>query len=52
MDTRRRFVYIHGTNQAAMLGRPNSHGCILLSDHDVIRLFEAVPVGTRVLIRD
>ena len=52
VDTRRRFVYIHGTNQAAMLGRPNSHGCVLLSDHDVIRLFEAVPVGTRVLIRD
>jgi lipoprotein-anchoring transpeptidase ErfK/SrfK len=52
VDTRRRFVYIHGTNQADKLGRPNSHGCVLLSDHDVIRLFASVPVGTKVLIRD
>ncbi len=52
VDTRRRFVYIHGTNQADMLGRPNSHGCVLLSDADVIRLFAQVPVGTKVLLRD
>jgi hypothetical protein len=50
VDTRRRFVYIHGTNQVAKLGTPNSHGCVLLSDPDVIRLFEAVSVGTPVLI--
>ena len=52
VDTKRRFVYIHGTNQSAKLGQPNSHGCVLLSDPDVIRLFDLVPVGTRVLIRD
>ena len=52
VDTRRRFVYIHGTNQADKLGQPNSHGCVQLSDTDVVRLFELVPVGTRVLIRD
>lgn len=52
VDTRRRFVYIHGTNQSDKLGRPNSHGCVLLSDSDVIRLFSKVPVGTRVLMRD
>jgi len=52
VDTRRRFVYIHGTNQTDKLGRPNSHGCVLLSDSDVIRLYGKVPVGTRVLIRD
>jgi lipoprotein-anchoring transpeptidase ErfK/SrfK len=52
VDTRRRFVYIHGTNQADKLGRPNSHGCVLLSDADVIRLFGRVPNGTPVLIRD
>ena len=51
VDTRRRFVYIHGTNQADKLGQPNSHGCVLLSDADVIRLFGQVPVGTPVLIR-
>jgi lipoprotein-anchoring transpeptidase ErfK/SrfK len=52
VDTRRRFVYIHGTNQADKLGRPNSHGCVLLSDADVIRLFDRVAVGLTVLIRD
>ena len=52
VDTKRRFVYIHGTNQSAKLGQPNIHGCVLLSDTDVIRLFDLVPVGTRVLIRD
>ena len=52
VDTRRRFVYIHGTNQSDKLGQPNSHGCVLLSDADVIRLFDVVPVGIRVLIRD
>jgi hypothetical protein len=52
VDTRRRFVYIHGTNQADKLGRPNSHGCVLLSDQDVIRLYDRVPAGTPVLIRD
>jgi hypothetical protein len=52
VDTRRRFVYIHGTNQADKLGQPNSHGCVLLSDTDVIRLFDRVAVGLTVLIRD
>jgi lipoprotein-anchoring transpeptidase ErfK/SrfK len=52
VDTRRRFVYIHGTNQADKLGQPNSHGCVLLSDADVIRLFDRVAVGMTVLIRD
>ena len=52
VDTRRRFVYIHGTNQTDKLGRPNSHGCVLLSDADVIRLFAKVSVGVPVLIGD
>jgi len=52
VDTYRRYVYIHGTNQTDKLGRPNSHGCVLLSDPDVIRLFGLAPAGTPVLIRD
>jgi len=51
IDTHQRYVYIHGTNQTDRLGRPNSHGCVLLSDRDVIRLFGLVPTGTTVLIR-
>ncbi len=50
VDTRRRYVYIHGTNQHASLGRPNSHGCVLLSDDDVLELYGLTPTGTPVLI--
>mgnify|MGYP003895835429 FL=1 len=51
VDTKQRYVYVHGTNQHANLGQPNSHGCVLLSDADVMALFERVPVGTQVYIR-
>jgi lipoprotein-anchoring transpeptidase ErfK/SrfK len=51
VDTFRRYVYIHGTNQHAALGTPNSHGCVLLSDDAVHELFSLAPVGTPVLIR-
>lgn len=48
-DTYSRFIYIHGTNQEDRLGTPNSHGCLLLGNADVIALFDAlpdVPAGT------
>lgn len=50
IDTRSRFIYIHGTNQNAKLGTPNSHGCVLLSDQDIIRLFAETKTGVPVLI--
>lgn len=50
VDTHRRLVYIHGTNQAGRLGTPNSHGCILLSDDDMLELFRAVPEGAWVMV--
>lgn len=50
VDTHRRLVYIHGTNQASALGRPNSHGCVLLSDADMLELHDAVPSGALVMI--
>jgi hypothetical protein len=50
VDTKKRFIYIHGTNQYQKLGTPNSHGCILLSDKDVIQLFDRVSVGASVYI--
>ena len=51
VDTKARFVYIHGTNQVARLGTPNSHGCVLLSDDDVLELFDRTPAGTPVYLR-
>jgi lipoprotein-anchoring transpeptidase ErfK/SrfK len=50
VDTKERYVYIHGTNQHEKLGTPNSHGCVLLSDKDIIKLFESVEVGTYVYL--
>lgn len=52
VDTKERFIYLHGTNQTARLGQPNSHGCVLLADDDIIGLYGQVPVGTIVLLRD
>ena len=40
LDTHTRCIYIHGTNQEHLLGTPASHGCIRLSNRDVMELFD------------
>ena len=50
VDTKERYIYIHGTNQHEKLGTPNSHGCVLLSDQNVIKLFATVSAGTYVYL--
>jgi L,D-transpeptidase YbiS len=42
IDTHSRHIYIHGTNQEHLLGKPGSHGCIRLSNSDVIELFDII----------
>ena len=39
VDSRARYIYIHGTNQEHLLGTPASHGCIRMANADVCRLF-------------
>lgn len=39
VDSYRRFIYIHGTNQEHLLGQPASHGCIRMANRDLVRLF-------------
>ncbi len=51
-DTYGRYVYIHGTNQEAKLGTPNSHGCVLLGNVEMIRLYATLPEGAYVWIED
>jgi lipoprotein-anchoring transpeptidase ErfK/SrfK len=51
-DTFSRYIYIHGTPDEAKMGVPGSHGCIRMHNKEVIDLFNRVPVGTRVLIRE
>ena len=50
IDSYERYIYIHGTGREDLIGTPLSHGCVCLRNHDVIRLFEAVPEGTLVYI--
>lgn len=49
-DTMRRYVYIHGTPDTTLLGRPGSRGCVRMRNSDLVELFDAVPVGTAVEI--
>lgn len=51
VDTMRRYIYIHGAPDEDPMGEPTSHGCVKMRNADVIRLFDAVEVGTRVDIR-
>ncbi len=50
VDSRERFIYIHGTNEEGLIGKPASHGCVRMRNHDVIELFELVAEGTTVEI--
>ena len=50
VDTRSRYIYIHGTNQIDELGRPASAGCIRMDPEEVIDLYEQVEEGCGVLI--
>jgi lipoprotein-anchoring transpeptidase ErfK/SrfK len=42
---------IHGTNQPQTIGHAVSSGCFRLVNEDVTDLFDRVPVGTKVIIR-
>lgn len=52
VDTMRRFIYIHGCADSAPMGMPLSIGCVRMRNADVIELFDLVPAGTTVDIRD
>jgi L,D-transpeptidase catalytic domain len=49
-DTFLRHIYIHGTANLGMLGRPASLGCVQMAPRAVMALYRAAPVGTPVLI--
>jgi L,D-transpeptidase YbiS len=50
VDTLRRYIYIHGCPDDCAMGVPLSHGCVRMRNADVVALFDAVRVGTRVQI--
>ncbi len=50
IDSFDRFIYLHGTGREALVGTPQSQGCIELRNRDCIELFDAVREGTIVFI--
>ncbi len=52
VDTRQRYIYIHGTPDEVPMGTPGSHGCIRMRNADLLTLFPQVLVGDEVLIRE
>ena len=39
VDSRSRYIYLHGTNQEHLIGTPASHGCIRMANRDIAALF-------------
>jgi UDP-N-acetylmuramate--alanine ligase len=50
VDSLERYIYLHGTNHEAELGRPASHGCVRLSNAGIVELFDRVREGDPVAI--
>lgn len=50
VDSMRRYIYIHGTNEESRLGTACSHGCIRMANQDVIELFDLVEPGISIEI--
>jgi lipoprotein-anchoring transpeptidase ErfK/SrfK len=50
VDTHERYIYIHGTDEEHLIGKPASHGCIRMKNEDVVDLFNLVEEGTLVNI--
>lgn len=50
VDSKARYIYIHGTPDTEPMGEPKSHGCVRMRNRDVVQLYEQVAVGTIVQI--
>jgi lipoprotein-anchoring transpeptidase ErfK/SrfK len=46
----KRCIYIHGTNEESLIGKPASFGCIRMRSADVFALYGQLPLGTPVEI--
>lgn len=52
VDTYDRYVYIHGTNREDLIGQPQSAGCVLMRNLEIIELYERLRTGDHVFIAD
>ena len=51
IDSYQRYIYIHGTHEEGLLGMPASHGCVRMSNQDVVDLYNQVKEKTFVYIQ-
>ncbi len=52
VDTLRRYIYIHGCPDTEPMGIPRSHGCIRMRNEAIVALFDRIPSGILVEIRE
>jgi len=50
VDSRERYIYLHGTNHEDRLGHACSHGCVRLARRDIAAVFDLVDTGDPVVI--
>ncbi|MDQ6984551.1 MAG: L,D-transpeptidase [Ghiorsea sp.] len=50
VDTRKRYIYIHGTDEEDKIGAAASHGCIRMNNNDIVELFTHVTNNENVTI--
>jgi len=50
IDSRLRGIFIHGTQEEGLIGKPASNGCIRMKNFDVVDLFEKIDNGTYITI--
>lgn len=50
VDTKSRYIYLHGTPDDTDMSVPGSHGCVRMRNADIIELYELVAPGTAVVI--
>jgi len=50
IDSRERYIYIHGTAEEGLIGKPASDGCIRMYNKEVIELFDLVDEKAQVWI--
>jgi lipoprotein-anchoring transpeptidase ErfK/SrfK len=50
IDSYARYIYIHGTHEEHLIRHPVSHGCVRMTNRDVVDLYDEMREGDLVLI--
>lgn len=50
VDSYQRYIYIHGTAEEKLIGRPASIGCVRMYNDDIIALFQKLKVSSPVIL--